>query len=48
LTGIVQNLFNQKAEKSPSGYAAEGGVDISYWNPVILGRFFTIQGKVKF
>jgi iron complex outermembrane receptor protein len=47
LTGIVQNLFNQKAKKSVSGYSAEGGTDIGYWNPVILGRFFTIQGKVK-
>jgi iron complex outermembrane receptor protein len=47
LTGIVQNLFNQKAEKSVSGFSAEGGTDIGYWNPVILGRFFTIQGKVK-
>jgi len=47
LTGIVQNLFNQKAEKSVSGFGAEGGTDISYWNPVILGRFFTVQAKVK-
>ena len=47
LTGIVQNLFNQKAKKTASGFFAEGGVDASYWNPVILGRMFTIQGKVK-
>ena len=25
----------------------EGGVDYTYWSPVILGRYFTIQGKVK-
>jgi len=48
LTGIVQNMFNQKARKTVSGFGAEGGVDIAYWNPVILGRYFTIQGKVKF
>ena len=47
LTGIVQNLFNQKAKKTVSGFGAEGGTDISYWNPIILGRYFTIQGKVK-
>ena len=47
LTGIVQNLFNQKAKSTVGGVFAEGGVDVSYWNPVILGRMFTIQGKVK-
>jgi outer membrane receptor protein involved in Fe transport len=47
LTGIVQNLFNQKAEHTVGGFFAEGGMDIAYWNPIILGRTFTIQGKVK-
>ena len=47
LTGIVQNLFNQKARKSVAGWAAEGGVDVAYWNPVILGRSFKIAAKVK-
>ncbi len=47
LTGIVQNLFNQKARKTVGGAPAEGGVDVAYWNPVILGRYFTLQGKVK-
>ncbi len=47
LTGIVQNLFNQKARKGVGGYFGEGGVDVAYYNPVILGRYFTIQGKVK-
>ncbi len=47
LTGIVQNLFNQKARKTVGGFFAEGGTDVSYWNPVILGRTFTIQGRVK-
>ena len=47
LTGIVQNLFNQKAEKTVGGFFAEGGMDISYWNPIILGRTFTISAKVK-
>jgi outer membrane receptor protein involved in Fe transport len=47
LTGIVQNLFNQKAEHTAGGFFAEGGMDIAYWNPIILGRTFTIQGRVK-
>ncbi len=47
LTGIVQNMFNQKAKKTVGGYFAEGGTDVAYWNPVILGRYFTIQAKVK-
>jgi len=47
LTGIVQNMFNQKAEKTVGGVFAEGGMDVSYWNPIILGRTFTIQGRVK-
>ena len=47
LTGIVQNMFNQKAEKTVAGFFAEGGTDVAYWNPVILGRTFTIQARVK-
>jgi outer membrane receptor protein involved in Fe transport len=47
LTGIVQNLFNQKAKVSSGGFFAEAGVDVAYWNPVILGRQFMISGKVK-
>ena len=47
LTGIVQNLFNQKAEKTVGGNVLEGGTNIAYFNPIILGRYFTIQAKVK-
>ena len=47
LTGIVQNLFNQKARKTVGGFFNEGGTDVSYWNPVILGRTFTVGAKVK-
>jgi iron complex outermembrane receptor protein len=47
LTGIVQNLFNQKARKTATGVIAEGGVDVAYWNPVILGRTFSISARVK-
>ena len=47
ITGLVQNLFNQKAQKTVAGVLAEGGVDVAYWNPVILGRVFTISARVK-
>ena len=47
LTGIVQNLFDQKAEKTVGGFLDEGGTDVSYFNPIILGRTFTIAAKVK-
>ena len=40
-------MFNQKAKHTVGGFLLEGGMDIAYWNPVILGRTFTIQGKVK-
>ena len=35
LTGIVQNMFNQKAESTVGGFLAEGGRDVSYFNPII-------------
>jgi outer membrane receptor protein involved in Fe transport len=45
LTGIVQNLFNQKPVRTPSAF--QGSIDQTYWSPVVLGRYVTIQGKVK-
>lgn len=47
LTGIVQNLFDKKARKTVGGFFNEGGTDVSYFNPIILGRNFTIAAKVK-
>ena len=47
LTGIVNNIFGQKVKTSVGGVLSEGGIDASYWGPIILGRFFTIQAKVK-
>ena len=47
ITGIINNIFDQKAEESVAGVFAEGGIDASYWGPVILGRYFTLQAKVK-
>jgi outer membrane receptor protein involved in Fe transport len=47
LTGIVNNIFNQKVEATVSGVPSEGGIDAAYWSPIILGRYFTLQAKVK-
>ena len=45
LTGIVNNLFNAKYKKTPNG--DQGLVETTYYNPIILGRYFTIAAKVK-
>ncbi len=45
ITGIVQNLFNAKFDKSING--DQGGVETAYYSPIILGRYFTISAKVK-
>ena len=47
LTGIVQNVFDKQARKTVGGNQAEGGTDVSYFTPIILGRNFTIAAKVK-
>jgi len=47
LTGIVQNLFDKQARKTVGGFFNEGGTDVSYFTPIILGRNFTIAAKVK-
>ena len=47
MTGIVNNIFNQKPKVNVSGILSEGSIDNSYWSPIVLGRYFTIQAKVK-
>ncbi len=47
LTGIVSNVFNAKARVTVGGFADQGGVDTTYYNPVILGRYFRLSGKVR-
>jgi outer membrane receptor protein involved in Fe transport len=48
VTAIVQNLFEQKPVRTPNGYFDQGGVDTAWYNNIILGRTFTISGKVRF
>jgi outer membrane receptor protein involved in Fe transport len=45
ITGIIQNLFNAKYHKTVNG--DQGGVETAYYNPIILGRYFTLSAKVK-
>ena len=45
ITGIIQNLFNAKYQQTVNG--DQGGVETAYYNPIILGRYFTISAKVK-
>ena len=45
ITGIIQNLFNAKYHQTVNG--DQGGVETAYYNPIILGRYFTISAKVK-
>ena len=47
LTGIVSNILNAKARVTVGGLGDQGGVDTTYYNPVILGRYFRISAKVK-
>ena len=47
LTGIVSNLFNAKPKVTAGGIGDQGGIDTTYYNPLINGRYFRIQGKVK-
>ncbi len=47
LTGIVSNVLNAKAKVTVGGFGDQGGVDTTYYNPVILGRYFRMSAKVK-
>ena len=46
LTGIMNNVFNAKPKATPAGDAGFR-VNATYFNPIILGRYFTIAAKVK-
>lgn len=48
VTFIAQNLFNQKPVRTPNGYFDQGGLDTTWYSNIILGRTFTLSGKVRF
>ena len=47
LTGIVSNLFDAKPKRTPGGIGDQGGIDTTYYNPLINGRYFRIAAKVR-
>jgi iron complex outermembrane receptor protein len=47
LTGIVDNLFNAKPKRTVGGLGDQGGLDTTYYNPLLNGRYFRISAKVK-
>ena len=47
LTGIVSNLFNAKPKRTPGGIGDQGGLDTTYYNPLLNGRYFRIAAKVR-
>jgi iron complex outermembrane receptor protein len=47
LTGIISNLFNARPKSTPAGIGDQGGIDTTYYNPLLNGRYFRIAGKVK-
>ena len=47
LTGIVSNVLNAKPKRTPGGLGDQGGVDTTYYNPLLNGRYFRIAAKVR-
>ncbi|MES2905354.1 MAG: hypothetical protein V4696_14315, partial [Pseudomonadota bacterium] len=47
LTGIVSNLFDAKPKRTPGGIGDQGGIDTTFYGPLINGRYFRIAGKVR-
>ena len=47
-TFIVNNLLNAKAKRTPNGYFDQGGVDTTWYGPIIFGRSYTVQARARF
>lgn len=48
LTLIVNNLLDAKPKRTPNGYFDQGGVDTTWYGPIIFGRSYTVQARVVF
>jgi len=48
LTGVVQNALGAKPKRTPNGFNDQGGVDTTWYGPLILGRTFSLSAKAKF
>ncbi len=48
LTLIVNNLLDAKAKRTPNGYFDQGGVDTTWYGPIIFGRSYTVSARARF
>ncbi len=48
LTGIVQNALGAKPKRTVNGAFDQGGLDTTWYGPLILGRTFSLSAKAKF
>jgi outer membrane receptor protein involved in Fe transport len=48
LTFIVNNVLDAKAKRTPNGYFDQGGVDTTWYAPIIFGRSYTIAARARF
>ncbi len=47
-TFIVNNVLNAKAKRTPNGYNDQGGVDTTWYGPIIFGRSYTVSARARF
>ncbi len=47
LTGIVSNVFDAKPKRTPGGIGDQGGIDTTFYGPLINGRYFRVAAKVR-
>lgn len=48
LTAIVNNVLGAKPKRTPNGQFDQGGIDTTWYGPLILGRYFSLSAKAKF
>lgn len=48
LTGIVHNVFNELPPQTAVGIFEQANSNVSFYNPLLLGRNFTVQAQVRF
>lgn len=48
LTLIVNNLFDAKPKRTPNGYNDQGGVDTTWYGPIIFGRSYAVSARARF
>ncbi len=48
LTGIVENIFNKFPPQTATGTFEQANTNVSFYNPYVLGRTFTVTAGVKF